>query len=291
MSKDTTLSESFSTAIRLLRNKIEKIECAKTLFAINSSVHDILKVANLEECCSFVGGTIDKLVASQELKTSLNSLRSQQSILSKYNTIQCKKFEERNNQIDKIIQARELFKCIDQHDFKEALKIAGLSYIIKKAAPGITRIWITEDTFFKNLDKYLEVKQKEYKIIVDAYAIEYGHLPSSSELSPSTSLEVSSNCNNMYVTNLAADSVQASVLTFDQHLYPQLPQDITTTSHTMNFPKKARKLAPPPPPIQPSAPPSYTATVHDVSRAELNESNLDHLGDVHDWCDYTFLDS
>ncbi|WP_375331490.1 hypothetical protein [Candidatus Tisiphia endosymbiont of Oplodontha viridula] len=270
MSKDRTLLARLSTAKQLLENKIDKTERAKKLFATDSTVHEILQAADLEKCCNFVENTEDRSVASQGLKTSLKDLHSQQSILSKYNTVDCKKFKERSDQIYEIIQARKLLKCIDQHDFKEALKIAGLSYIIKKGAPWISRIWITENTFFENLDKYLEVKQEEYKVILDAHQAECEREPSAPALPLSTVLEGSSNCNNMYVTNNnhpAADSVQPSV-----HLYPQLHSDITTTSHTMYSHLKPRKPAAPPPPIPASIPPSYSEAVHDVS-IESDENN------------------
>ncbi|MFU7501628.1 MAG: hypothetical protein ACJBCI_08380 [Candidatus Tisiphia sp.] len=290
MSKDRTLLARLSTAKQLLENKIDKTERAIKLFATDSTVHEILQAANLEECCNFVENTEDRSVASQGLKTSLKGLHSQQSVLSKYNTVDCKKFKERSDQIYEIIQARKLLKCIDQHDFKEALKIAGLSYIIKKGAPWISRIWITENTFFENLDKYLEVKREEYKVILDAHQAECEREPSAPALPLSTVLEGSSNYNNMYVTNNnhpAADSTQPSILPFDQHSYLQLPQNnITTTSNTMNYPPKIRKPAAPPPPIPPSlllsAPPPYAAVVPDVSRsAESDENNQDLLGVVY----------
>jgi hypothetical protein len=239
-----------------------------------------LKAANLEECCNLVKTTEDRSSASRELKASLKGLYGQQSILSKYNTVDCKKFKERSDQIYEIIQARKLLKCIDQHDFKEALKIAGLSYVIKKGAPWVSRIWITENTFFKNLDKYLEVKREEYEIILEAHQVECERGPSAPALPLSTVLAGSSNCNNMYVTNNnhpAADSAQPSVLPLNQHLYPQLSPDITTTAHTVHYPPKARKPAAPPSPI----PPSYSEAVHDVSRSESDENNLEFSGIVY----------
>ncbi|WP_341761680.1 hypothetical protein [Candidatus Tisiphia endosymbiont of Thecophora atra] len=274
MSKDRTLLARLSTAKQLLENKIDKTERAKKLFATDSTVLEILQAANLEKCCNLVKTTEDRSSASRELKASLNGLYGQQSILSKYNTVDCKKFKERSDQIYEIIQARKLLKCIDQHDFKGALKIAGLSYIIKKGAPWISRIWITENTFFENLDKYLEVKREEYKVILDAHQAECEREPSAPALPLSTVLEGSSNCNNMYVTNNnhpAADSAQPSVLPLDQHPYLQLPQNnITTTSHTMYSHLKPRKPVAPPPP--------YAAVVPDISRsAESDENNL--LGD------------
>ncbi|WP_342259930.1 hypothetical protein [Candidatus Tisiphia endosymbiont of Metellina segmentata] len=277
MSKDRTLLVRLSTAKQLLENKIYKTERAIKLFATDSSVYEILKAANLEECCNFVKTTEDRSSASQELKASLKGLHSQQSVLSKYNTVNCKKFEERSDQIHTIIQARKLLKCIDQHDFKEALKIAGLSYIIKKGALGITRIWITENTFFENLDKYLEVKREEYKIILEAHQAECG--ASTPALPLSTLLEGSSNCNNTYVTNNnhpAVASAPPSVLPLNQHLYPQLSPNITTTAHTVHYPPKVRKHAPPPP-----IPPPYSEAVHDVSRSESDENNLEFSGIVY----------
>lgn len=272
MSKDRTLLVRLSTAKQLLENKIYKTERAIKLFATDSSVYEILKAANLEECCNFVKNTKDRSSASQELKASLKGLHSQQSVLSKYNTVNCKKFEERSDQIHTIIQARKLLKCINQHDFKEALKIAGLSYIIQKGAPGITRIWITENTFFENLDKYLEVKWEEYKIILEAHQDECG----ASTLPLSTLLEGSSNCNNTYVTNKnhpAVASAPPSVLPLNKHLYPQLSPNITTTApYTVHYPPKVRKHAPPPP---------YSEAVHDVSRSESDENNLEFLGIVY----------
>ncbi|MDD9334808.1 MAG: hypothetical protein PV347_01995 [Rickettsiaceae bacterium] len=256
MSKDRTLLVRLSTAKQLLENKIYKTERAIKLFATDSSVYEILKAANLEECCNFVKTTEDRSSASQELKASLKGLHSQQSVLSKYNTVNCKKFEERSDQIHTIIQARKLLKCIDQHDFKEALKIAGLSYIIKKGAPGITRIWITENTFFENLDKYLEVKREEYKIILEAHQAECG--ASTPALPLSNLLEGSSNCNNTYVTNNNHPAVASAPPSVNQPLYPQLPLDITTTSPMYSYPK-VRKHAPPPP-----IPPPYSEAVHDV---------------------------
>jgi hypothetical protein len=47
-----------------------------------------------------------------------------------------------------------------------------LSYIIKKGTPWISRIWITENTFFEDLDKYLKVKLEEYEIILEAHQVE-----------------------------------------------------------------------------------------------------------------------
>ncbi len=131
-----------------------------------------------------------------------------------------------------------------------------------------------ENTFFENLDKYLEVKWKEYKIIVEAYKTEDECRPSAPELSLSTPPEGSSNCNNTYVTNNnypAVDSTSPSVLPLD-HLCPQLPSDITTTSHTMNPLPKARRPAPS---IPASAPPPYSRLL----------SKLDN--DV-EWC-YKYL--
>ncbi|WP_342271537.1 hypothetical protein [Candidatus Tisiphia endosymbiont of Parasteatoda lunata] len=241
------------------------------MFATDSSVYEILKAANLGECCNFIKTTEDRSSASQELKASLKGLHSQQSVLSKYNTVNCKKFEERSDQIHTIIQARKLLKCIDQHDFKEALKIAGLSYIIKKGAPWVSRIWITEDTFFKKLNEYLESKLEEYKIILEAYQAECG--ASAPALPLSTLLEGSSNCNNTYVTNNnhpAADSAQPSVL---PSLYPQVPLDITTTSPMYSYQKVRKPAPPPPPPIPPPPiPPSYNEVVHNVS-IESDEKN------------------
>ncbi len=278
MSKDRTLLVRLSTAKQLLENKIDKTERAIKLFDTDSSVYEILKTANLEKCCNFIKTTEDRSSASQELKASLKGLHSQQSVLSKYNTVNCKKFEERSDQIHTIIQARKLLKCIDQHDFKEALKIAGLSDIIKKGVPGITRIWITENTFFKKLNEYLAVKQEEYKIILEAHQAECG--ASAPALPLSTLLEGSSNCNNTHVANnnhLAADSAPPSV---NQPLYPQLSLDITTTSNIMNYTPKPRK--PPPPPIPTAPPPPYIAVVADISRsAESDENNQDLLGAVY----------
>ncbi|MDR0774074.1 MAG: hypothetical protein LBE72_01945 [Rickettsia sp.] len=214
MSKDRTLLARLSTAKQLLENKIDKTERAIKLFATDSTVHEILKAADLEECYNFVKNTGNRLTARWELKLSLIYLHSQQSILSKYNTVDCKKFKERSDQIYEIIQARKLLKCIDQHDFKEALKIAGLSYVIKKGAPWISRIWIAENTFFENLDEYLKVKREEYEIILEAHRAECESRPSAPELPLSTLLEGSSNCNNTYVTNNnhpAADSAQPSL--------------------------------------------------------------------------------
>lgn len=269
MSKDhTLLEERLSTAKQLLENKIDKTERAIKLFATDSSVYEILKAANLGECCNFIENTADRSLASQELKTSLKNLYTKKSTLLRYKLGDCKKFEERRDQIDEIIQARKLLKCIDQHDFKEALKIAGLSYIIKKGAPWVSRIWITEDAFFENLDKYLEVKREEYKIILEAHQAECG---ASAPALPSTLLEGSSNCNNTYVTNNnhpAADSAQPSVL---PSLYPHLSLDITTTSPMYSYPK-VRKPAPPPP---------YSEAVHDVSRSESDENNLEFSGIVY----------
>ncbi|WP_341755493.1 hypothetical protein [Candidatus Tisiphia endosymbiont of Ptychoptera albimana] len=264
MSKDRTLLVRLSTAKQLLENKIDKTERAIKLFATDSSVYEILKAANLGECCNFIKTTEDRSSASQELKASLKGLHSQQSVLSKYNTVNCKKFEERSDQIHTIIQARKLLKCIDQHDFKEALKIAGLSYIIKKGAPWVSRIWITEDAFFENLDKYLEVKREEYNIILEAHQAECG--ASAPVLSLSTLLEGSSNCNNTYVTNNNHPAAASAPPSVNQPLYPQLSPDITTTSPMYSYPK-VRKPAPPPP-----IPPSYNEVVHDVS-IESDEKN------------------
>ncbi|MFP3018302.1 MAG: hypothetical protein ACEY3E_05380 [Candidatus Tisiphia sp.] len=244
MSKNFTTLERLSNTVTLLKNKIDKIERAKKLFATDITVHEILKAADLEECYNFVENTGNRLTARWELKLSLGDLHTQQSTLSKYKTVNCRKFEELSDQIHKIIQARKLLKCIDQHDFKEALKIAGLSYIIKKGAPGITRIWITENTFFENLDKYLEDKQKEYKIILAAYQVERG--PSAPEPLLSNPLEGSSNCNNTYVTNNnhpAADS--AHVPPLNQPLY------------------SPKKLAPPPPPYEAANDSEYLLGVAD----------------------------
>ncbi|WP_375331935.1 hypothetical protein [Candidatus Tisiphia endosymbiont of Temnostethus pusillus] len=275
MSKDRTLLVRLSTAKQLLENKIDKTERAIKLFATDSSVYEILKTANLGKCCNFIKTTEDRSSASQELKASLKGLHSQQSVLSKYNTVNCKKFEERSDQIHTIIQARKLLKCIDQHDFKEALKIAGLSDIIKKGAPGITRIWITENTFFKKLNEYLAVKQEEYKIILEAHQAECGASAPALPLS-TTLLEGSSNCNNTYVTNNnypAADSAQPSVL---PSLYPHLSLDITTTSPMYSYPK-VRKPAPPPP-----IPPSYNEVVHDVLIESDQKNQLLGIADHHD---------
>lgn len=274
MSKDRTLLVRLSTAKQLLENKIDKTERAKKLFATDSTVLEILKAANLEECCNLVKTTEDRSSASRKLKASLKDLYKNKSTLLRYELGDCRKFEERRDQIDEIIQVKKLLKCIDQHDFKEALKIAGLSYIIKKGAPWVSRIWITENTFFKNLDKYLEVKREEYKIILEAHQAECG--ASAPALPLSTVLAGSSNCNNMYVTNNnhpAADSAQPSVLPLDQHLYPRLYPDITTISNIMNYTPKPRKPTAPPPP--------YIAVVPDVSRSESDENNQDLLGVVY----------
>ncbi|WP_367364688.1 hypothetical protein [Candidatus Tisiphia endosymbiont of Nedyus quadrimaculatus] len=298
MSKDRMLLERFSTTIQLLKNEIDKIERAKKLFATDSSVHEILKAADLEKCCNFVKNTESKLITSQELKlasrelkVSLKGLYIKNSTLLRYDIDDCRNFEERSDQIDEIIQARKLLKCIDQHDFKEALKIAGLSYIIKESTPWISRILentffenldkylkvsrILENTFLKNLDEYLEVKRGEYETILEARQAEYEREPSAPELPLSTPPEGSSNCNNTYVTtnnHPAADSAPPSVLPLD-HLCPQLPSDITTISHTMNCPPKARKVAP----LLPAPPPYskyYSEAVHDVSDETL-------LGDLY----------
>ncbi|MFU7502391.1 MAG: hypothetical protein ACE1S7_02865 [Candidatus Tisiphia sp.] len=82
MSKDRTLLVRLSTAKQLLENKIDKTKRAIKLCATDSSVYEILKAANLEECCNFVKTTEDRSSASQELKASLKGLYGQQSILS-----------------------------------------------------------------------------------------------------------------------------------------------------------------------------------------------------------------
>ncbi|BFD46693.1 MAG: hypothetical protein DMENIID0002_13390 [Rickettsia endosymbiont of Sergentomyia squamirostris] len=287
MSKDRTLLERFSTTIQLLKNEIDKIEQAKKLFATASTVHDILKAANLEECCDFVKTTEDRSLARRELKASLKGLYKNKSTLLRHKLDDCRNFEERSDQIDEIIQARKLLKYIDQHDFKDALKIAGLSDIIKEATPRISRILentffdnldkylkvsrIFENAFFRNLDKYLEVKRKEFEVIQEAHQVECERGPSAPVLLLSTALG-SSNCNNTYVTNNnhPADSAQLSVLPLNQHVYLQLSPDITTTAHTVHYPPKARKSAAPLPPLtSPSAPPAYT---------ESDENNQDLLG-------------
>ncbi|WP_341757782.1 hypothetical protein [Candidatus Tisiphia endosymbiont of Ditula angustiorana] len=282
MSKHRTLlEERLSNTVTLLKNEIDKIERAKKLFATDSSVHEILKAADLEKCCNFVKNTESKLITSQELKlasrelkVSLKGLYIKKSTLLRYDIDDCRNFEERSDQIDEIIQARKLLKCIDQHNFKEALKIAGLSYIIKESTPWISRI--LENTFFENLDEYLEVKRGEYETILEARQAEYEREPSTPELSLSTPLEGSSNCNT-YVTNNnppIPPSAPPSVQPLD-HLCPQLPSDITTTSHTMNPLPKARRPAPS---IPASAPPPYSKyyseAVHDVSDETL-------LGDLY----------